>query len=55
VAVRSGAGPPLLKLLIDRGADPDALDDAGVTPLGAARARNQKSAVEFRAGIGAAE
>ena len=53
VAVRSGAGPPLLKLLVDRGADPNARDAAGMTPLAAARAKSQKSAIEFLMGIGA--
>jgi ankyrin repeat protein len=53
VAVRSGAGPQLLKLLVDRGADPNARDAAGMTPLAAARARERKSAVEFLTGLGA--
>ena len=53
VAVRSGAGPPLLQLLVDRGADPNARDGAGLTPLAAARSKAHKSAVEFLTGIGA--
>jgi ankyrin repeat protein len=53
VAVRSGAGPPLLKLLVDRGADANARDSAGMTPLAAARAKAHKSAIEFLTAIGA--
>ena len=53
VAVRSGGGPELLQLLVDRGADPNARDAAGVTPLAAARARSHRTAVEFLSGIGA--
>lgn len=52
VAVRSGAGAQLLKLLVDRGADPNARDNAGLTPLAAARSKAQKSAVEFLTEIG---
>lgn len=53
VAVRSGASPQLLKLLLDRGADLNAQDSAGLTPLAAARAKAHKSAIEFLTGIGA--
>ncbi len=55
VAVRSGAGPALLKLLVDRGADPNARDADGLTPLAAARAGERKSAIEFLTGLGAEE
>jgi len=53
VAVRSGAGPALLKLLVDRGANPNARDADGMTPLAAARASERKSAVDFLTGLGA--
>ncbi len=50
VAVRSGGGPPLLKLLLDRGADAKALDGAGKTPLVAAREKGNHKAVKFLEG-----
>lgn len=50
VAVRSGGGPPLLQLLLDRGADAKALDGAGKTPLTAAREKGNQKAVEFLEG-----
>jgi ankyrin repeat protein len=53
VAVRSGGSPQLLQLLVDRGADPNARDGEGLTPLATARAKGQRSAVEFLTGIGA--
>jgi ankyrin repeat protein len=53
VAVRSGGGPDLLQLLVDRGADPNARDAAGLTPLAAARAKAHRTAIEFLSGIGA--
>lgn len=53
VAIRSGAGPALLKLLVARGADPNARDAEGMTPLAAARAADRKSSVEYLTGIGA--
>jgi ankyrin repeat protein len=55
VAVRSGAGPDLLKLLVEKGADANAKDSAGSTPLAAARVKGQKSAIEFLTKMGAAE
>ena len=51
VAVRSGAGEPLLKLLLDRGANPLARDASGATPLEAAREKGNGKAVEFLGGI----
>jgi ankyrin repeat protein len=55
VAVRSGAGPQLLQLLVERGADPNARDGAGLSPLAAARAGNHKTAIQYLTGLGAAE
>jgi ankyrin repeat protein len=55
VAVRNGAGPKLLQLLVERGADPNAKDEAGMTPLAAARAKGQKSGIQYFTGIRAAE
>jgi ankyrin repeat protein len=55
VAVRSGAAPPLLKLLLDRGASLNPRDSAGLTPLVAARAKGQKSAIAFLEGVGASD
>jgi len=54
VAVRSGAAPPLLQLLIDRGADPGARDASGATPLDCARARANPGAITVlgRSGAG---
>ncbi len=53
VAVRNRCGPPLLKLLVDRGADPNARDGEGLTPLAAARAAGHRSGVEFLSSLGA--
>jgi cytohesin len=47
VAVRSRAGVPLLKLLVDAGADPKAKDQAGVTPLDTAKERGDEKAIQF--------
>ena len=54
VAVRNGAGPELLKLLVERGADASARNGSNETPLALARAKGQKSAVEYLSSIGAA-
>jgi hypothetical protein len=53
VAVRSGAGPDLLKLLISRGANVSAAEGEGLTPLQIARERGQKSAVAVLEAAGA--
>lgn len=47
VAVRSGAGEPLLKLLVSRGASLSATDERGMTPLQAARENGNAKAVAF--------
>lgn len=47
VAVRSGGGAPLLKLLIEKGADVSARDAAGKTPLEAAQEKGNAKALEF--------
>ncbi len=50
VAVRSGAGEPLLRLLLERGADPTARDASGLTPLEAAREKGNAKAVAVLGG-----
>ena len=50
VAVNSGAGVPLVRLLIDRGVNVDRRDAAGRTALDVARAKRKPKLVEFLAG-----
>ena len=47
VAVNSGAGVPLARLLVERGVDVGRRDDAGQTALDLARAKNRTRLVEF--------
>ncbi len=49
VAVSSGAGVPLLRLLVERGVDVARRDDAGQTALDIARAKKRTRLIEFLA------
>ena len=50
VAVNSGAGVPLVRLLVERGVNVNQRDAAGQTALDLARAKRKTKLVEFLAG-----